>query len=368
MAKKKGKIESPESKFVPWEKKRSFDYDKWRADVRAFRTSGNKTKELECYDILAETGSYNLSSDDFLRKGTLLADTGKIEEAFEILDSLYGCEGHDTVVAPAQLQLARISAILGKEEKMFFYLKEAFRTTVFFERYERYSYYTSGVLQEDIKDVKEFGSYRNIQKFQEVVNFDWEKEDEIELKNKIRKYIETKSINLEGLDPIHLGLIEFLVKYSESEVSLDFRIENAWLTNSSNSIIIIKKSFLNLPKEKKGMARLANLEFSQGSLSRIQSLYFDEVTYDFEKEIFTQKVIEPVQKIIEGRIDVHVYEDFLVFEPLSHERSPSDWRSYRVYDERKDKDYYAIAFSEPLESVAEFVNTNGTKELFTSSS
>ena len=148
------KMESPVRKSVPWEKKRSFDYDKWRAKVRAYRTSSNKSKELECYDILDESGSYNLSSEDFLRKGTLLVDTGKLEEAFEILDSLYGCEGHDTVVAPAQLQLARISAIQGKEGKMLFYLKEAFQTTVFFERYDPYSYYKTRVLREDIKILK----------------------------------------------------------------------------------------------------------------------------------------------------------------------------------------------------------------------
>ncbi len=360
------KIELPVRKFVPWEKKRSFDYDKWRAQVRAYRASGNKTKELEYYDILEEEPSWNLSSNDFLRRGTLLVDTGKLEEAFEILNSLYGCEGHDTVVAPAQLQLARISAILGKEEKMRFYLKEAFRTTVFFERYERYFYYRTKELRADIKTVKEFESYRNTQKFKKLVNFDWKEEDEIELNNKISHYIDIKKINPEHLDPNHLGLIEFLVKYSESEISLDFTIENGWLTNSSNSIIIIKKSFLNLPKEKKGMARLANLEFSQGHLTCIKSIYSDEEFHDFEEVVFTQKIIEPVQKIIEGRVDVHIYKNFLVFEPLSYERSSSDWRSYRVYDERRDNDYYAIAVSEPLENVAEFVGINGTKELFTS--
>jgi len=360
------KIESPVRKFVPWEKKRSFDYDKWRAQVRAYRASGNKTKELEYYDILEEETSWNLSSDDLLRRGTLLVDTRKLEEAFDILNSLYGCEGHDTVVAPAQLQLARISAILGKEEKMLFYLKEAFRTTVSFERYERYSYYKPKVLREDIKSVKEFERYRNTQKFEKLVNFDWEKEDEIELNNKISHYIDTKKINPEHLDPIHLGLIEFLVKYSESEISLDFTIENGWLTNSSNSIIIIKKSFLNLPKEKKGMVRLANLEFSQGHLTRVLSYFYDKEFYAFEEGIYAQEVIESIQKIIEGRIDVHIYENFIAFEPLSHERSPSDWRSYRVYEERRDNDFYAVAFSEPLESVAEFVKTNGTKELFTS--
>ena len=113
------------------------------------------------------------------------------------------------------------------------------------------------------------------------------------------------------------------------------------------------------------MSRRANIEFSQGYLKRIQTLHIDEVTYDFEEGIFTQNVIEPVQKIIEGRVDAHIYENFLVFEPLSYERSSSDWRSYRVYGERRDNDYYAIAFSKPLESVAEFVGTNGTKELFT---
>jgi len=360
------KMESPVRKSVPWEKKRSFDYDKWRAKVRAYRTSGNKTKELECYDILDESGSYNLSSEDFLRKGTLLVDTGKLEEAFEILDSLYGCEGHDTVVAPAQLQLARISAIQGKEGKMLFYLKEAFQTTVFFERYDPYSYYKTRVLRADIKRVKEFESYRNTQKFQEVVNFNWEKEDEIELKNKIGQYIETKKIKSEHLDHIRFGLLEFLVKYPESEIFLDFTIENVWLTNSSNSVIIIKKNFLNLPKEKKGTARFASLEFSQGNLTRVQSLYFEEVTYDLKEGIFKQKVIEPVQKIIEGRIDVHIYEDFLVFEPLSYERSPSDWRSYRVYNKRRDNDYYAIIFSQPLERAATFIDVYGTKELFSS--
>lgn len=357
------KIESPVRKFVPWEKKRSFDYDKWRAQVRAYQASGNKTKELEYYDIFEEEPSLNLSSEEFLRWGTLLVDTGKLEEAFEILNSLYGCEGHDTVVAPAQLQLARISAILGKEEKMRFYLKEAFRTTVSFERYERFFCYKTKELREAIKSVTAFESYRTNKKFQELVDFEWNKEDEIELKNKIEQYIKTKSINVELLNPIHLGLIEFLVKYSESEISLDFKIENAWLTNSSNSIIIIKKSFINLPKEKKGMSRRANIEFSQGYLTRIQTLHIDEVTYDFEEGVFTQEVIEPVQKIIEGRINVHIFKDFLAFEPLSYERSPSDWRSYRVYDERRDNDYYAIAFSEPLENVAEFVNTNGSKEL-----
>ena len=360
------KIESPVRKFVPWEKKRSFDYDKWRAQVRAYQASGNKTKELEYYDILEEEPSWNLSSDDFLRRGTLLVDTGKLEEAFEILNSLYGCEGHDAVVAPAQLQLARISAILGKEEKMLFYLKEAFRTTVFFERYERFFCYKTKELREAIKSVTAFESYRTNKKFQELVDFEWDKEDEIELKNKIKQYLEIKKVNLDSLHPIQLDLLEFLCKYPESEISLDFTIDKAWLTNSSNSVIIIKKSFINLPKEKKGMSRRANIEFSQGYLTRIQTLHIDEVTYDFEEGIFTQNVIEPVQKIIEGRVDVHIYENFLVFEPLSYERSPSDWRSYRVYDARRDNDYYAIAFSKPLENVAEFVGTNGTKELFTS--
>ena len=98
MAKKKGKIQkdlfgkpvsedevpkinSPIRKTKPWEKKISFDYDKWRAKVRAYRNSGNKTKELESYDILAEAEGYNLAPDDFLRMGTLLVDTGKLEEA-----------------------------------------------------------------------------------------------------------------------------------------------------------------------------------------------------------------------------------------------------------------------------------------------
>ena len=114
------------------------------------------------------------------------------------------------------------------------------------------------------------------------------------------------------------------------------------------------------------MSRRANIEFSQGYLTRIQTLHIDEVTYDFEEGIFTQNVIEPLQKIIEGRADVHIFEDFLVFEPLSYERSPSDWRSYIVYEERRDNDFYAIAFSEPLESVVAFLDIYGTKELFTS--
>jgi hypothetical protein len=53
---------------IPWEKRRSFDYDEWRADVRIFRASGNKTKDLECYDVLDETGSYNLSSEELFKK------------------------------------------------------------------------------------------------------------------------------------------------------------------------------------------------------------------------------------------------------------------------------------------------------------
>ncbi|GAI88853.1 unnamed protein product, partial [marine sediment metagenome] len=72
------------------------------------------------------------------------------------------------------------------------------------------------------------------------------------------------------------------------------------------------------------------------------------------------------QKIVEGNVDIHVYENFLVFKPLSYARSPSDWRSYRVYDKRRDNDYYAIAFSQPLERVATFVDNYGTKELSTS--
>ena len=349
-----------------------FDYHKWLEMTQNYQDQGDKEKELECYNILANSEDWCMSSANFLRKGTLLVDMGRLEEAFQILDNLYGCESHDTIVASAQLQLARISAISGKEDKMFFYLKEAFRTTVFFDTPSLGGYSASQLFFE-IERIREFDPYRESEEFQKLINFDWKREDEIELKIVINDYLRKKKINPKYLDPIRLGLVEFLCKYPESDIYLDFDIEGLWLANSSKSVLIINKTLIESFYREKiksrsyqdkegqhhyaigGSVHGAHINFSQGSLESIKSYYTEEETYTFEKGEYKKETIEIVQKIIEGSSDVTVYDNFLEFKPESYTRSPPDWRSYRVYQSRRDNNYHVFTFAQSLENCSGFV-------------
>ncbi|GAI87711.1 unnamed protein product, partial [marine sediment metagenome] len=264
----------------------------------------------------------------------------------------------DTIVAPAQLQLARISAIQGKEEAVLFYLKEAFRTTIFFDFSS--GHYSKRELRENIERVRELDKYRDTKEFQEVLIFDWKREDEFELEIKMTDYLRKKKINPQYLDPIRLRLIEFLCKYPESDVYLNFDVEAMWLVNPSKSIVIIKRDIMTFSGDWKGKFHRAKFNFSQKSLDSIESLYPDKKTISFEENMYSKENVETVQKIIEGPSDVHIYENLLVFEPLSYSRS-MDNKSYRVYTERRDNNYNMILFQQPLENISEFVAPNLTK-------
>lgn len=336
-----------------------FDFEEWEKKVEKYRDRGNKKKELECYVEITEAWGCDIPSYISFNKGTVLFDLGRYDEAFQILDNLYGCESHDTIVAPAQLQLARISAIQGKEEDVLFYLKEAFRTTIFFDFSS--GHYSKRELREDIERIKVFDKYRDTKEFQEVINFNWEREDEFELEIKMRDYLRKKKINPQYLDPIRLRLIEFLCKYPESDVYLNFDIETMWLVNPSKSIVITKKDIMDFPARRKGKFRYAKLNFSRESLKSVESFYLGKTTYNFEESTYSKENIEIVQKIIEGPADVQIYENFLLFEPLSYSRS-MDNKSYRVYAKRRDNNYNVILFQQPLENISEFVAPNLTKD------
>ena len=335
------------------------DYDRWEELIEKYRKLGNKKKELECYKIYIREHDWERPPWTSLRMGVLLVDMGRLDEAFEFLDNLYGCESHDTIVASGQLQLARISAIRGKEEEVFFYLKEAFRTTIFFEPISS-SFYTSQTLRDDIEKVKEFDKYRDTKEFQEILNFDWKRENEIELEIKVTDYLRKKKINPQYLDPIRLRLIEFLCKYAESEVYLTFDVEAMWLANPSKSIVIVKRDIMTFPSDWKGKFPYAKLNFSQESLESIESSYPDKKTNSFKDNKYSKENVDIVQKIIEGPSDVHIFENLLLFEPLSYSRSIGN-KSYRMYTKRRDDNFDVMLFQQPLENVYELVAPNFTK-------
>lgn len=301
----KKRIHEIEEKINPLEDPTEFDHDFWEKKAKKFKKLGDQERELQVYNKFIEKSGF--TSPYVLRKGTLLVDMGEFDEALKILKSLYGCESHDTIVAPAQLQMARASAIQGKKDDMIEYLKKAMRTTIFFAFSS--GHYSKCNLIKDIKQTPEFDKYRDTEEFQEVLNFEWEREDEIKLENKMKHYLSEKQINPELIDPIRLRLIEYLLAYSESDVYLDFNFGLNWLVNSSNSILIVKDEMLDFQGIVKGRAHYAEFNFSQDKLTSIRHLDIPNKTYHIKDVVYNKADVETVLKIFEGHLDVDILEE-----------------------------------------------------------
>ena len=101
----KKRVYKIEQKINSLEEPTEFDHDFWEEKAQKFRNIGDQEGELYVYNKFIERSGF--TSPYILRKGTLLVDMGEFDEAMKVLKSLYGCEGQDTIVAPAQLQMAR---------------------------------------------------------------------------------------------------------------------------------------------------------------------------------------------------------------------------------------------------------------------
>ena len=206
-------------------------------EVEVYKAIGDEQGELFCFNRMLDHSPGYASA--LLGKGIILINRGEFDEAILLLDRMYGCESHDTLWAPALFQKARAAAIQGKQEEMIENLKKAMRTTIFFDFSS--GHYSKQDLIQDIENTSEFDKYRDMEEFQFVMSFEWEREDEIDLENRINHYLREKGLQSEQLDPIYLGLIEYLCKYPESEIYLDFDLyeEYQGLGNKSKSIIIV---------------------------------------------------------------------------------------------------------------------------------
>ncbi len=380
MAKKKSKIQrdlfgnpledndymnggsSIEEKIDPLEE---FDHDFWEKKVNQFKTSGDKKRELEVYNIFIENSGF--TSPYLLRKGTLLVDMGRFNDAFETLKSLYGCESHDTIVAPAQLQMARASAIQGKKDDMLNYLKEAFRTTIFFEGIG--TYYGKRKLIRDITQITEFDKYRDTKLFQGTLTFEWEREDEIELESKINHYLKEKNIDPNQVDPVRLRLLEYLCEYTEKEVYLDFNLKLNWLVNTSNSIVIVHDKMLDY-RNKFGIhyswVHYATFNFSDEKLKCIQPLDSSHEARIINDVEYDKNDVELALKIIDDSVDVDILNTLVIRGIASSFSRSLGEETYRFRAKRRSYEYAVIVFpssSKSEENITNFFNACGSQEL-----
>ena len=214
------------------------------------------------------------------------------------------------------------------------------RTTIFF--YPDSGHYSKGNLIQDIKQTSDFNKYRDTEEFQFVLNFEWEREDEIELESKMNHYFKEKKLNPEELDPAHLGLIEYLCKYPDSEIYLDFdldeRREN--LINRSRSIMIVSNDNEFLKNLRYNVTYSQNnIESFHWKLEKIKELTKStEKTYKFNGIKFNKVDIETALKISEGHINALIPDKFY---PLILTSTPSflGKEDYRVNKKRKSYDY-----------------------------
>lgn len=358
------RVYSIEEKITASEEPTEFDHDFWEKEAKKFKEMGDVGRELVAYNKLIENSGFFAPYE--LRKGTLLVDIGEFDEAVKTLKGLYGCESHDTIVAPAQLQMARASAIQGKKDDMIEYLKKAMRTTIFFEGIG--TYYGKRELIRDIRHTPEFDKYRDTEEFQEVLNFDWEREDEIELENKIKHYLIEKHLKPDLIDPIRLRLVEYLCKYPESEIYLDFKLGLSWLANKSNSILIFADEMLDYRGLINDRAHYAKFNFLQDKLNSIIDL--ENNTYNIKDVIYDKVDIETALKISEGPVDVDILERpnaLAVRSVGGYFPYTRESEEYRVYTKRRSYDFSVIIFpssSHSKEYLMEFLKVNGSLKFF----
>ncbi|MFX1500214.1 MAG: tetratricopeptide repeat protein [Promethearchaeota archaeon] len=364
----KKRVYEIEEKINPLEEPTEFDHDFWEKKAQKFKELGDQEHELQVYNKFIERSGF--TSPYELRKGTLLVDMGEYDEAMKTLKNLYGCESHDTIVAPAQVQIARISAIQGKKEDMINYLKEAFRTTIFFEGIG--TYYGKRELIRDIAQVTEFEKYRDTEEFQEVLNFDWEREDEIQVENKINHYLKEKNINHIDVDVIHLRLLEYLCEYTEKEVYLDFNIELNWLVNTSNSIVIVHDKMLEYQNRFKGRIHyptvsFAQFDFYQDRITKIKPLDSSDKIHTINDVVYDKADVELALKIIDDPINVDIL-DTLVFRGIESSLPHSLGKeTYKFRAKRRSYAYAVVVFpttSKSKESINNFFTLYGNKNLF----
>ena len=321
--------------------------------------------ELDCYTQMIKNDEY---APGLLNKGTILINRGEFDEAIILLDKMYGCESHDTLWAPAQLQMARASAIQEKKEDMLEYLKKAVRTTIFFEGIG--TYYGKRELFRDIEQVTEFDKYRNTVEFQEFLNFEWEREDEIKLEEKVKDYLIKKQISLELIDPIRLRLVEYLCKFVERDIYLDFNLGLNWLINTSNSILIVENEMLEIKMGMRGKATYAKFNFSQDKVESIKHLDITEKTFQIEDVVYNQMNVKKALEIVGGSVDVKIPEGInplVIKSPKSAFPYIQQSEEYRSYAKRRSYNYSVIIFPSSLhnkESLMTFLTLNGSRKFF----
>ncbi|MHA1981045.1 MAG: tetratricopeptide repeat protein, partial [Promethearchaeota archaeon] len=280
-----------------------------------------------------------------LKIGTILINRGKFAESRKILENMYGCESHDTLWAPAQLQIARAAAIQNKKGEMIEYLKKAMRTTIFFMNDA--SHYSKRDLIEDIEHIPDFDKYRNTKEFQFVLNFEWELEDEIELVNKLDHYIKEKELNPEQQNLTNLNLIAYLCKYVESDIYLDFNLDQNGLISNSKSIMIIPNSMVDHFRGNDYKVNYAKFKFFQDKLNWINPLDPSKSSYVFNKFTYKKDDIETALKIIEGPIEALIpARPFPLI--LKNVKTSSPYirssNEYREHKRRKSYDYSILIY------------------------
>lgn len=311
-------------------------------EARKFRKLKDKKRELECLSIMIKIDAY---APALLRKATILIDRGEFDKAIVLLDKMYGCESHDTLWAPALFQKARAAAIRNNKEDTIENLKKAMRTTIFFK--SSLGHYSKRELIGAIRSASEFDKYRDMEEFQFVVNFEWEREDDIELENKMKRYFKEKNLNPEQLDPAQLGLIEYLCKYPESKIYLDFDLDEKreHLINRSKSVMIVCNDceiLKNLKNSRNVTYTQDKIEPFSWKLEEIKELTKPtEKTYNFDGIKYKKDDIETVLKIIEGY--VHALIPDKPYPLILYSTSTFGGKEdYKVYTKRKSDNYSTI--------------------------
>ncbi|MCK4383857.1 MAG: hypothetical protein KAW66_11220, partial [Candidatus Lokiarchaeota archaeon] len=295
--------------------------------------------ELDCYSKMIEYDH----PPALLNKATILIDRGEFDDAIKLLNRMYGCESHDTLWAPALLQKARAAAIQNDKENMIENLKKAMRTTISFVGTAHH--YSKQYLIEDIEETSEFDKYRTTEEFQFVMNFEWEREDEIELENKIKHYLEKKNLNPEQLETDHLGLIEYLCKYPESNIYLDFILDEKrkLLINSTKSITIVSNDHMILKNLRYGSNYYKDkTESFSRKIKKIEDITGpNEKSYNLNRIRYKKDDIKTAIKILGGDIDALFPETIfpLILTSIS---SFIGEDAYRVYRKRKSDRYSVL--------------------------
>lgn len=310
-----------------------------------YRNLKDEEGEFECCRKIINKAHY-FNAPMFLRTATIMIDRGEFAEAVALLDQMYGCESHDTLWAPALFQKARAAALQNNLEDMLENIKRAMRTTVFFSwdsgAYSKYR------LLGDIARASEFDKYRGAEEFQFILNFDWEREDEIELENKMKHYFKVKNLNREKLDAAHLGLIEYLCRHPESEIYLDFDFDETrrqvLLTNKSESIAILANDHYilkNIKKSPKFLVDYIRDEFEpfHWKLEEIKKVTKPaETTYNFDGVKYKKVDVDNVLEILKEAIHAYIPNKRYPLILTSSEYSLIE-DDYKTFTKRKSYDY-----------------------------